>query len=69
MKHSNVTCDCCDAYPIVGVRYKCAICPDFDLCERCEAKGNHEHALLKIRRPELAPGLIVAMMVFFESIA
>jgi len=30
--HSSVTCDECGTNPITGVRYKCVVCPDFDLC-------------------------------------
>lgn len=37
---------------IKGIRYKCACCPDLDLCEDCEAKGVHTgHPMLKIRDP------------------
>jgi len=41
--HSRVTCDACETYPIIGARYKCAICEDYDLCESCEAQNVHEH--------------------------
>lgn len=49
--HSNVRCDGCDAFPLVGIRYKCSVCPDFDLCEACEARDEHpaEHPLIKQR--------------------
>jgi len=30
----NATCDGCQTR-IVGLRFKCAACPDFDFCERC----------------------------------
>jgi len=49
-------CDTC-RNTIVGVRYKCANCPDFDLCETCEAKHceeplhDRDHLFLKITRP------------------
>jgi len=57
--HSNVRCDGCNKFPIEGSRYKCATCEDFDFCEECEAKDNHPHPFIKIRRPELSPIKIV----------
>ena len=43
----NTACDGCNAFPIIGVRYKCRICADYDLCGKCaEKKENHtEHKL------------------------
>ena len=39
--------------PIRGDRYKCTVCPNYDLCESCEANGVHrEHTFLKIKSPE-----------------
>jgi hypothetical protein len=37
--HDGVTCDCCHQSPIKGVRYKCAVRPDFDLCHTCYSSG------------------------------
>nr|XP_019961449.1 PREDICTED: sequestosome-1 isoform X2 [Paralichthys olivaceus] len=49
--HPNVTCDGCDG-PVVGTRFKCSVCPNYDLCSTCQAKGTHtEHALLPIWHP------------------
>ena len=50
--HSNVRCDGCNVFPIVGPRYNCTVCPDFDLCAKCEAAAVHpaEHPLLKMRQ-------------------
>jgi len=53
--HQGVHCNCC-AFPVVGVRYKCVICVDYDLCSRCEALNVHplDHPMMKIEVP-LAP--------------
>jgi len=53
--HQSVVCDACEISPITGIRYKCSVCPDFDLCEKCEATNAHEHPMLKIRKHEQAP--------------
>ena len=55
--HKEYICDGCDAEPIVGIRYKCTVCEDFDFCEKCEKKLGikHGHPLLKIRDPKIAP--------------
>lgn len=48
--HQSVCCDGCEANPVTGIRYKCSVCPDFDLCEKCEASNTHGHPFLKIRK-------------------
>lgn len=54
--HVGVACDGCHAYPIQGIRYKCSVCGDVDLCSSCEAMSVHsDHVLLKIRKPIQAP--------------
>ena len=57
--HFGVKCDGCGAFPIVGCRFKCAICPDFDYCEKCEEKlsEKHNHPFLKIYEPKMNPFL------------
>ena len=50
--HLGVTCDGCDQ-PVVGFRYKCVQCPDYDLCGRCEAKKIHPgHNMMRISAPD-----------------
>ncbi|CAJ0968378.1 unnamed protein product [Ranitomeya imitator] len=49
--HPNVTCDGCEG-PVVGNRYKCLTCPDYDLCSTCEGKGVHkEHNMIMFPTP------------------
>merc|ERR1712226_1654895 len=50
--HYGVSCDGCDG-SVQGFRYKCMVCPDFDLCGLCEAKGLHPgHNMIRIASPE-----------------
>ncbi|EJD76595.1 zinc finger protein, variant 1 [Loa loa] len=49
--HPFVTCNRCDQ-PLYGIRYKCCVCDDFDLCEECEKEGTHpDHALIRYATP------------------
>ena len=57
--HRFVVCDGCRG-KVVGNRYKCLMCRDFDFCEKCEAneekmashcEGRHVNAFVKIRQP------------------
>ncbi|KAM9741511.1 LOW QUALITY PROTEIN: sequestosome-1 [Menidia menidia] len=49
--HPNVTCDGCEG-PVVGTRFKCSVCPNYDLCSTCQARGAHtQHALLPLWHP------------------
>ena len=51
----GVVCDGCEG-PVCGNRFKCVICPDYDLCEPCEKKGLHsEHDMMKITSPAQGP--------------
>ncbi|XP_077292687.1 refractory to sigma P [Arctopsyche grandis] len=50
-EHPNIQCDVCNG-AIVGFRYKCVVCPDFDLCQACESNCNHpEHFMIRIPIP------------------
>ena len=61
--HFGVKCDGCGAFPIVGCRFKCAVCDDFDYCEECEKKFSekHNHPFLKIYEPKMKP-------IFFKCV-
>ena len=53
--HPGITCDGCDKVPIVGFRYKCVVCIDYDLCGSCDKAGKHPgHNMIRISSPELA---------------
>jgi len=55
--HANIICDGCGVTPLRGIRYKCSVCRDYDLCEACEARDVHpQHALLKMRKAVTVTG-------------
>jgi hypothetical protein len=33
--HNTVYCDICQVEPIMGLRHKCLVCHDYDLCHKC----------------------------------
>ena len=51
--HRGVSCDSCDVKPIRGIRWRCANCPDYDLCSDCEAVNDHPitHMFYKVKVP------------------
>mmetsp|Transcript_27627 Transcript_27627/g.27314 ORF Transcript_27627/g.27314 Transcript_27627/m.27314 type:complete len:294 (-) Transcript_27627:3-884(-) len=42
--HETVACDGCGSFPIIGVRYKCKECADYDLCQKCRNSTPHRHS-------------------------
>ena len=46
------TCDGCGVKPIVGPRFHCAVCGDFDFCSECEVRTRHPHPFTKFLRPD-----------------
>ncbi len=60
--HQNVTCDMCGIMPIIGMRFKCSVRNDFDLCEKCEKIEIQPFPMIKIYHPEQNPaGIFVAL--------
>ena len=45
-------CNSCGVKPIVGTRYACSECRNFNFCESCEETVSHEHYFLKVRPPK-----------------
>lgn len=53
--HVNVRCDVCLAAPIIGHRWKCSACPNYDMCNSCytqRREAHHvEHSFIHIVSP------------------
>ena len=37
--HLGVQCDGCGQCPLIGERYKCKVCDNYDLCGKCKTDG------------------------------
>ena len=54
--HEGYKCNLCNKTPIIGLRYKCTFCYDFNLCENCyndvlknkKSHYNNNHKFIKI---------------------
>ena len=65
--HPRITCDGCRSYPLTGIRYKCTVRNDFDLCENCESKSVQPYPMIKIYKPEQRPAAIFVAVNEDES--
>jgi hypothetical protein len=65
--HHGIKCSNCFSLPIIGVRYKCNVCINYDLCSACETilGDSHCHPMTKhrisvnIAKPEVKPDNII----------
>lgn len=52
--HQGTLCDVCGISPIIGSRFMCLLCHNFDLCEQCECLSSRhpaDHPLIKVKVP------------------
>ena len=51
--HEGIKCNNCSKKPIIGERYQCSQCPNYNLCKNCEEENSitlkHNHNFIKIR--------------------
>lgn len=50
--HLKIKCNICNTDNILGFRYLCIECDDFNICSNCERVVIHHHPLLKFKTPE-----------------
>lgn len=52
--HNDIKCNNCYKEPIIGYRYKCLTCNEFNLCEECEeaneSSNAHPHLFIKMAK-------------------
>ena len=51
--HYGISCDNCHCQNIIGPRFKCSICENYNLCSNCEEISKHDinHIFIKIKKP------------------
>lgn len=47
-EHCDVYCNSCDVLPIKGTRFRCLICDNFDLCQKCGKNQVHDHPMIRM---------------------
>lgn len=58
--HQFVACDACGACPLPGVRFRCTVCSDVDICESCLNAGKHpDHRFAPLEAPAAGGGYAV----------
>eukprot|EP00092_Neocalanus_flemingeri_P000062 GFUD01000064.1.p1 GENE.GFUD01000064.1~~GFUD01000064.1.p1 ORF type:complete len:712 (-),score=186.20 GFUD01000064.1:96-2231(-) len=54
-EHPGIICSCCH-HQVRGFRYKCVVCPNYDMCGLCEDKAMHPaHDMVRIPTPRSYP--------------
>lgn len=53
--HENIACDGCGCDPLIGNRYKCTVCDNFDFCEECINNIEHDHPFIEIKDSKFNP--------------
>lgn len=57
VKHQHVKCDECKENNIAGIRWKCGVCHNYDLCSPCYMADKHDinHSFMRIVEPGCSP--------------
>lgn len=62
--HPNIICDECKRNGLAGIRFRCATCPDYDLCVTCYGEDKHdiEHPFIRYQTPN-GPGFVLLLIL------
>jgi len=60
--HHGIQCNGCAVMPITGIRYKCSVRKNYDLCSQCEERFGDEYAFLKLKEAGTAPEVMVTIL-------
>jgi len=60
--HDCIQCDGCGVNPIIGIRYKCSVRKNYDLCSQCEERQGDGYAFLKLKEAGTAPEVMITIL-------
>ncbi|XP_041377260.1 E3 ubiquitin-protein ligase MIB2-like [Gigantopelta aegis] len=62
IRHQSITCDECREVGVVGMRWHCTRCDDYDLCSLCYSTGKHDltHPFTRYETPKSQPVTVPA---------
>ena len=43
LEQNSVCCKGCDKYPLKGIRFRCKVCDNYDLCKKCFERRTEVH--------------------------
>ena len=67
--HIGISCDNCKCQNIIGPRYKCTVCVNYNLCSKCEEISNHDinHIFVKIKKPNYNENLNIDSTLTYKT--
>uniref|UniRef100_UPI00358FD0BB E3 ubiquitin-protein ligase MIB2 isoform X2 n=1 Tax=Myxine glutinosa TaxID=7769 RepID=UPI00358FD0BB len=62
IRHPNIICDGCKKLGVMGLRWQCSVCFEFDLCSQCYMENKHDlnHAFSRYDTAHSFPELVSA---------
>ena len=67
--HIGFSCNNCNCQNIIGPRYKCTVCPNYNLCSKCEEISNHDinHIFVKIKKTNYNENLNIDSTLTYKT--
>ena len=67
--HIGISCNNCNCENIIGPRYTCTVCPNYNLCSKCEEISNHDinHIFVKIKKPNYNENLNIDSTLTYKT--
>lgn len=65
VKHTNICCDGCRQQGIMGLRWQCSQCPNYNLCQTCYMNDKHDLNHVFFRYVTSSSEQRLAVLIYF----